>query len=260
MNKTNKAVIFSFILLAGTAHAAPAGSTHVLGAKKQTLSSATDTVSAGYYAATMLHTVDTDLAPANIKSGTAIFGVTGTLAAGSNHELPDTGQTLCYNAGGGVITCPAHGEASEQDASDNPAATQPSYTDNLDFTITDNRTGLMWKKCSEGLNNDATCSGTIGSYAWAAALAQCGQTFAGHSDWRLPNVRELVSIVDYSISSTAAKINATNFPGTATYGYWSSTTYALLTENAWNVYYSGGTTSNSIKTSLYNVRCVRAGP
>ena len=76
-----KIALFPLVLfgcLAGTAHAAPTGSTHVLGAKKQTLSSATDTVSAGYYAATMLHAVDTDLAPANIKSGVTIFGETGT--------------------------------------------------------------------------------------------------------------------------------------------------------------------------------------
>ena len=47
----------------------------------QTLSSANDTVAAGYYAATTLSAVDTDLAAGNIKSGTTIFGILGTLAS-----------------------------------------------------------------------------------------------------------------------------------------------------------------------------------
>ena len=69
-------VLFSGLI--GYARAADV-STHVLGAKKQTLDPANDTVLAGYYAATTLSAVDADLAAANIRSGTGIFGITGTL-------------------------------------------------------------------------------------------------------------------------------------------------------------------------------------
>ncbi len=266
--KINKNALFQLILISGLSGAVYAGSvegtTHVLGAVKQTLSSTTDTVKAGYYSSTTLHAVDANLAAANIKSGTAIFGITGTLAGGSGHELPDTGVTLCYDtAGGGTITCPEHGAASEQDGSYNPAATQLSYTDNGNFTITDNRTGLMWKKCQEGRNNDATCTGTVGTYTWAAALARCSGLTApgGYTDWRLPNIKELISLLNYN---TAYMINTAYFTN---YDYngvlWSSSALNDSEYNsAWRVNPVWGQTTyieiNMINTNI--VLCVCTPP
>ncbi len=186
---------------------------------------------------------------------------TGSLVGGSGHELPDTGQTLCYDGAGTVITCPAHGADAEQDGSYNPTATQPYYTDNGDFTITDNRTGLMWKKCSEGQNNDASCTGTAGMYVWAAALSQCTglTTPGGYSDWRLPNIKELVSIVDYGTASPA-KISI-DFPNTQTGNfYWTSTTDVPSTAYAWGVVFLNGYMYYYGKTSSSFARCVRGGP
>jgi hypothetical protein len=173
-------------------------STHVLGALKQTLDPSTDTVKAGYYAATKLSVVDAYLVGANIKSGVNVLGFTGAYVG---HNLPDTGQTTVY-AGG-------------DDASYQPAATQLSYTDNGNGTITDNVTGLMWKKCSEP-DTTTGCSGAHNTYTWANAIAQCeGLTYpsGSYSDWRLPNVKELFSILREE--GPVPFINLTYFPNPA---------------------------------------------
>jgi hypothetical protein len=98
-----------------------------------------------------------------------------------------------------------------------------SFIDNGDGTITDTSTGLVWQQ--------ATAPGT---YTWEQALTYCENlTLGGHSDWRLPNRNELQSIVDYSRYNPA--IDTTFFPGTVASYYWSSTTYAGLTDGAWIV-------------------------
>jgi len=132
-----------------------------------------------------------------------------------------------------------------------------SYTDNSDGTVTDNNTGLMWKKCSEPDTGTGTCTGTHSKYTCAAALTRCeGLTFAGFSDWRLPNAKELWSITSLEPGS-APYINQTAFPGTVSLYYWSSTTYPSNTGYALSVYFNFGKLSTSNKTSSYYVRCVR---
>ena len=67
------------------------------------------------------------------------------------------------------------------------------YVDNGDATITDNSTGLMWTQEDNGEGID-----------WVTALAYAeGSEFAGYSNWRLPNVKELQGIVDYGYSPSA---------------------------------------------------------
>lgn len=100
------------------------------------------------------------------------------------------------------------------------------FTDNGNGTVSDNATGLMWEQ------DDHASTG------WANAVATCeGLSLAGRTDWRLPNVKELHSIVDYTRSpdgdGTAAidpVFNATSFTnegGETDWGYyWSSTTHA----------------------------------
>lgn len=64
------------------------------------------------------------------------------------------------------------------------------FIDNGDGTITDNATGLMWQKADDGVARD-----------WQASLAYAENlSYAGYSDWRLPNTKELQSIVDYTRS------------------------------------------------------------
>jgi len=97
------------------------------------------------------------------------------------------------------------------------------FTTNSD-TVLDNLTGLVWMRCSLGHSWDGTdCSGTLTAMNWISALNVAESTnFAGFSDWRLPNVKELSSIVEDACRSPA--INETVFPSTSA-AYWSSSPY-----------------------------------
>ncbi|MEI7482987.1 MAG: DUF1566 domain-containing protein [Elusimicrobiota bacterium] len=177
-------------------------------------------------------------------------------ALGRGYALPDTGQTGCWNASATPITCPAHGADGEQDGSYNPDASQPNYTDNGDLTITDNRTGLMWKKCSEGLSGDSCATGSASQLTWSQALTQCvGLTTPVYSDWRLPNIKELMSITNYQNRDPA--VDTTYFPGTPNVYYWSSTSYVPSPDYAWDSYFKIGTGINSPKSNTDHVRCVK---
>src|SRR5690606_14572885 len=72
------------------------------------------------------------------------------------------------------------------------------FTLHNDGTATHNSTGLMWMRCSLGQTWDgSTCTGAASSFAWQNALvAAQSHSFAGHSDWRLPNKNELASLVE----------------------------------------------------------------
>jgi hypothetical protein len=89
-----------------------------------------------------------------------------------------------------------------------------------DGTVTDNTTKLMWKQCSEGLSGADCNTGTLKTMNWQSALALGGSSFAGYSDWRLPNIKELGSIVAYNCVSLS--INKNVFPNTPAYWFWSS--------------------------------------
>ncbi len=70
----------------------------------------------------------------------------------------------------------------------NPAYGRNDFHDNGDGTITDHATGLMWQKVDSGQGMD-----------WGHALSYAANLkLAGHTDWRLPNAKELQSIVDYT--------------------------------------------------------------
>ncbi|MBU1534393.1 DUF1566 domain-containing protein, partial [Myxococcota bacterium] len=96
--------------------------------------------------------------------------------------------------------------------------------------VGDRVTGLIWQGCSAG-QSGADCSGDAEFIDWASALAYCQSlTWGGYNDWRLPNIREISSIIDGS--RTLPAINTGVFPGTPYYGpvtnnnagqYWSST-------------------------------------
>src|SRR2546422_4574104 len=108
-------------------------------------------------------------------------------------QLPATGQTTCWDSSGNVIPCAGTG----QDG-DLQKGAPLSYTDNGDGTITDNNTGLMWEK----LSMDGSVHDVSNTYTWANAFAQHvatlnGTSFAGHNDWRMPNVKELESLMNY---------------------------------------------------------------
>jgi len=120
-----------------------------------------------------------------------------------------------------------------------------------DFTrsgdiVTDNATKLQWQ-------DDATAAST--SLTWQAAIDHCeALMLGGHNDWRLPNTRELKSIIDKSKTNPAIK---SAFLHSVSNGYWSSTTRAGSANNAWFVFFNYGNDSYYPKDYYYNVRCVR---
>lgn len=123
------------------------------------------------------------------------------------------------------------------------------YIDNSDGTVTDVVTGLVWQKSDD----DTTRT-------WQDALTYCNDlNLGGSSNWRLPNNKELFSIVDQSTYDPA--IHVATFPGVAsgagTSYYWTSTSYAANPVHAWYVTFYLGTTNYFTKTSSYLVRCVR---
>ena len=123
-------------------------------------------------------------------------------------------------------------------------------------TITDNTTNLMWQQCSDGLSGATCAAGTAATPTWDSALAYCESlSLGGFTDWRLPNLKELKSIADMTISNPS--INATYFPNTIASYYWSSTSYAPDTTSAWLVYFYIGSTNATNKSSTFYVRCVR---
>lgn len=130
------------------------------------------------------------------------------------------------------------------------------FNDNGNGTVTDTVKNLMWQKCSYGQNNDATCSGTAGTYTWEQAISYCeGLSLGGSSDWRLPNVKELSSIEDFTKYPVS---NLTYFPATQQSYYWSSTTDTSAGTNAWQVSFLGGSVGDTTpKTNSNYVRCVR---
>ena len=83
--------------------------------------------------------------------------------------------------------------------------------------------------------------------------------YGGYSDWRLPTIKELAYIVNYSIPYPGPTIDTGYFPNTQSSFYWSSTTYAYGTDYAWGVYFDYGYDGYGNKSNGYYVRAVRGG-
>lgn len=143
--------------------------------------------------------------------------------------------------------------------------TTANLKDNADGTVTDSSTKLMWKKCLEGLSGD-TCTGTASTFTWQGALQRPGTVNGAgfpvspnYKDWRLPNIKELQSIVDTSKSNPA--IDLTKFPNAAASQAWSSSPYVLVGtySKSWAVDF--GTTGAVFlplsRANTLNVRLVR---
>jgi hypothetical protein len=188
-------------------------------------------------------TTSTETTTTDTTTDTITVIDTKTTTTTTAFSLPDTGQTISYTT--------TFGE--DADYSINP----PSYSDNGDGTVTDNVTGLMWQQ-----EDDDT------TYNWYEATGKYDATdnlfsthvcdslsLAGHSDWRLPDEKELLSIVNYDSSNPA--IDTIYFPNTNSSGYWTSTTCANSTSRAWGVDFDIGGVFDINKTDYCGVRCVR---
>jgi hypothetical protein len=120
-----------------------------------------------------------------------------------------------------------------------------------DDTVTDTRTGLMWRRTTDSRRT------------WWDAVRHCGNmTTAGYDDWRLPTIKELASIA--ALDRSAPAIDASVFSDTWSAKYWSSTTNIWPTTTnangtAWYVSFDSGNGSINEKWSSPYVRAVRGG-
>ncbi len=121
--------------------------------------------------------------------------------------------------------------------------------DGTGLCVTDNLTGLMWVRIPIG------STGT-----WQNALTYAnGLTLCGYTDWRLPNVNELESLVNAAEADSAAWLNNQNFINVLSNYYWASSTYAYNTPYVWSVNMWVGTVTAYYKTNAFYVWPVRAG-
>lgn len=102
-------------------------------------------------------------------------------------------------------------------------------TGTLTGTVLDTTTGLRWTRCSMASSNiidiSTDCSTTHALYTWEGAIAACeALELAGIDTWRLPNIKELQSIISYQ-EETTPMIHKDTFPNSKSTYYWSSTSY-----------------------------------
>jgi len=187
--------------------------------------------------------------------------------------LPDTGQTQSYTDTAGedsdyLINPPSYTKL-------NAAGSDLADTATSWVMVRDNVTGLIWEvKTDDGSIHDkdntytwydpnsATNGGNAGTPGdgtdtadFIAALNAA--KFGGYADWRIPTFKELDILCD--LGRTNPAIDTDYFPNTLSSNYWSSTTNANNSDNAWNVNFNNGNDNNNNKSSAYYVRAVRAG-
>ncbi len=157
--------------------------------------------------------------------------------------IQKTGQTTSYSTGD---------DGDKEEGIIWPAS---RFTDNYDGTITDNLTGLVWlQQCGASDN-------------WEGALNQCNilsdntpflSDGSAQGDWRLPNINELSSILDYSQSFPALP-NGHPFSNLLNDYYWTSTTNADNTFFAFTVNIANGSVDVESKTQVFFILAVRNG-
>jgi len=221
-----------------------------------------------------LTTCDGDLSTCNADLATAQGDLTtcegdlATCEALPPARLLKTSQTTAYGAG------------SDGDLQKGIAQ---NYVDNGDGTITDTKTGLMWEKKDQsgGIHDYGT------TYTWSGpsyggtngmdgtitttflATLNGGGGFAGHTDWRIPNQNELLSLVNYQnlspavntalTTGCAATCQVTTCSCTKSLGYWSSTTSQQFPNQARFVTFLDGSAGAGNKSLGGYVRAVRGG-
>ncbi len=173
-------------------------------------------------------------------------------------KIPDSGQTKCYQAVSPYSEIPCTGTGQDGAYNINPM----SYTDNGNGTVTDNNTSLMWQKEDNNQTyNWYQASGSYDSTYNPSAHNVCRSLNVGdYTDWRLPSMKELVSIVDFGVGGFEPTIKEEYFPGTSLSYYWTSTDVAGSTEWARGVSFWTANIGGFTKDYHSNyVRCVRGG-
>ena len=173
----------------------------------------------------------------------------------SERQANDSNKVWATNAGGGVGNHPKSETISAggtkrfhvravRDVTSPPFLSN-HFTDNGDGTTKDELTGLIWQQIP-----------FPDSITWEQALYSADTlNFAGHSDWRVPNIKELQSINDESRINPS--VNQTFFSGVTVEHFWSSTSLPNQPTKAWYLDMHFGITTYSAKTGRLNLLCVR---
>jgi hypothetical protein len=153
-------------------------------------------------------------------------------------EVPQTGQKISYATG------------DDGNLRSGKPWPNPRFTDNGDGTVTDQLTGLMWTKNADQAN---------GTLDWEDALSKsitCA--VGGFKDWRLPNQKELQSLVDLGNVQPALPPGHP-FENVKSSYYWSSTTAAKSEDHAWILHFYAGLATSDDKGGTHYVCYVRGG-
>jgi hypothetical protein len=167
------------------------------------------------------------------------FSIAIAQAATSN--LPQTGQTSCWDASGIPIPCAGTGQDGELNAG--LAWPNPRFAANADQTMTDTLTGLIWSK-----NGNPAGTGKTWQQALDYVKTLNSQNYLGHNDWRLPNIVELISLVNRQQSDQSVWLASQGFSAVQSYFYWSSSTCANGSGDAWYVSMGSGNMRHYYKT------------
>lgn len=128
--------------------------------------------------------------------------------------------------------------------------------------VKDTRTGLIWRRCIEGATwNGTTCVNSGGTtFTHQAALQRATAQQTVDKAWRLPNAKELTSLVRRDRVEPQPFIDETFFPNTPTTYFWASTPVARTPGFAWTTFFGYGSTgSNQTRATAHPVRLVRSG-
>lgn len=164
-----------------------------------------------------------------------------------------TGQTDCWNTSGTAINCQGTGQ--DGDIRAGLPSPNPRFVDNTNGTVTDNLTGLTWLKDAD----------TFGEVTWDQALINANGLVSGspglsdgsaRGDWRLPNLRELLSLIDYGASNPIVTAGHP-FTNVRSALYWTSTSLAPAPKLAWMMTLGIGPTVFDLKISASRMWPVR---
>jgi len=168
-----------------------------------------------------------------------------------------------FSFGGSAGSSRSTGEAVRLVRGSSPSGPRYSYStvaygsDGANNVVNDAWTGLQWRRCEQGrVWSGSACTGTLNTFTHEQALGHA----RAQSGWRMPNVRELTSLVDLSVSSSAARIDQVAFPGANTGDAWTSSPYPRVSSVAWYVDFGDGQVQGYSRTTTGPVRLVRATP
>jgi len=207
-----------------------------------------------YFTSTTDPAIVTQSRKVNMVTGNVVVGLKSDplnvipVRGTSNGRAPvqQTGQITSFNVGDdGDLEA---GIAWPVPRFTNPDGTAP-VSGNL---VVDQLTGLLWTQ--DGNTPGSTTCPMDGTWQAALEYVAClnANSYLGNADWRLPNINELASLINAEQVNSASWLNSQGFVTVQGNFYWSSTTDASSTGNAWGIFMAGGDKDSSAKTNNGN--------